>query len=49
MTLVKQLTRKLSPVDFLEGLEDPLRDGGGGKRKRGGEALKRRSKKIKLN
>ncbi|KIJ99806.1 hypothetical protein K443DRAFT_8140 [Laccaria amethystina LaAM-08-1] len=47
MTLVKQLTRKLSPVDFLEGLEDPLRCGG--KRKRGGEVPKRRSKKIKLN
>lgn len=49
MTLVKQITRKLSPVDFLEGLENPLQCTG--KRKRTTEALvlcKRRTK-IKLN
>ncbi|KAJ3505936.1 hypothetical protein NLJ89_g7152 [Agrocybe chaxingu] len=48
MTLVKQVTRKLSPIDFLQGLEDPLQNTG--KRKRGGlDPLRRRSKKIKLN
>ncbi|CAA7263844.1 unnamed protein product [Cyclocybe aegerita] len=48
MTLVKQVTRKLSPIDFLQGLEDPLQNTG--KRKRGcSEPLRRRSKKIKLN
>jgi len=48
MNLVKQITRKLSPIDFLQGLEDPLQNTG--KRKRGAvETIKRRSKKIKLN
>ncbi|KAF8970889.1 hypothetical protein BDZ97DRAFT_1694140 [Flammula alnicola] len=46
MSLVKQITRRLSPIDFLEGLADPLQNAG--KRKRGAESTKRRVK-IKLN
>ena len=40
MSLVKQVTRRLSPIDFLQGLEDPLRNGNSGKRKRGVENKK---------
>ncbi|TFK35170.1 hypothetical protein BDQ12DRAFT_325383 [Crucibulum laeve] len=47
MNLVKKLTRKLSPIDFLQNLEDPLQNNG--KRKRGVDAPKRRIKKLKLN
>ena len=36
MSLVKQVTRRLSPIDFLQGLEDPLRNNNR-KRKRGVE------------
>jgi hypothetical protein len=36
MSLVKQVTRRLSPIDFLQGLEDPLRRNKA-KRKRGVE------------
>jgi len=50
MGLVKRVTKKLSPVDFLKDLEHPLHLQ---KRKRGsgavGEGSKRRTKKIKLN
>ncbi|KAF8152550.1 hypothetical protein B0H34DRAFT_663642 [Crassisporium funariophilum] len=47
MSLIKQVTKRLSPIDFLQGLEDPLQNNG--KRKRGNENIKHRSKKIKLN
>ncbi len=48
MNFLKQVTKKLSPVDFLQGLEDPLQRKG--KRRRGKvEGVKRGSKKIKLN
>jgi hypothetical protein len=51
MGLVKQATRRLSPVDYLQNLEKPVQRVE--KRKRGtgavGESSKRRSKKIKLN
>ncbi|KJA20635.1 hypothetical protein HYPSUDRAFT_141950 [Hypholoma sublateritium FD-334 SS-4] len=46
MALIKQVTKRLSPIDFLQGLEDPLQKAG--KRKRGVETTKRRTK-IKLN
>jgi hypothetical protein len=54
MSLVKQVTRRLSPVDFLQGLEDSLRrknNLSNGKRKRGIEKNKSmgyRNKKIKI-
>ncbi|KIM37392.1 hypothetical protein M413DRAFT_20297 [Hebeloma cylindrosporum] len=47
MTLLKQITRRISPVDFLQGLEDPLQNNG--KRKRGVGVGSGRVKRIKLN
>ena len=47
MTLVKKITRRISPVDFLQGLEDPLQNTG--KRKRGVGTVNGRGKRIKLN
>ncbi|PPR06272.1 hypothetical protein CVT24_000891 [Panaeolus cyanescens] len=48
--LLKQVTRKLSPTDLLQGLEDPLKNSGkSGKRKRGEDKPRNRPKKIKLN
>lgn len=48
MHLVKQVTRRLSPIDFLQGLEDPLRNNG--KRKRGVEnkITRYQNKKLKI-
>lgn len=48
MSLVKQVTRRLSPIDFLQGLEDPLRNNG--KRKRGVEnkTIGYHHKKLKI-
>jgi hypothetical protein len=46
MNFIKQLTRKLSPIDFLEGLEKPLAVTG--KRKSPNDNH-RRTKKLKLN
>ncbi|KDR71862.1 hypothetical protein GALMADRAFT_281689 [Galerina marginata CBS 339.88] len=49
MNLLKQITKRLSPIDFLQGLEDPLQHSG--KRKRRGESIptKRHAKKIRLH
>ncbi|KAF9552856.1 hypothetical protein CPC08DRAFT_822630 [Agrocybe pediades] len=47
MSLIKQVTKRLPPTDFLQGLEDPLQNSG--KRKRRGDVQKNRPKKIKLN
>jgi hypothetical protein len=46
MNFIKRLTRELSPVDFLEGLEKPQQSTG--KRKRSGNESGRRTK-LKLN
>jgi hypothetical protein len=46
MNFIKRLTRELSPVDFLEGLEKPLQPTG--KRKRSANESGRRTK-LKLN
>ena len=51
MSLVKQVTRRLSPVDFLQGLEDSFKRNNNGKRKRGVEKNKTtgyQNKKIKI-
>jgi len=50
MNLLKQVTRKMSPIDFLQNLEKPLQHTG--KRKRrpvAVEGSKKRLKIIKLN
>ena len=51
MSLLKQVTRRLSPLDFLQGIENSLQNNG--KRKRGVEnktvVTRPRTKKIKLN
>ena len=50
MSLMKQVTRRLSPIDFLQGLEDSLKNKNG-KRKRGVEKNKTtryQNKKIKI-
>ena len=47
MALVKQITRRISPVDILQGLEGPLQNSG--KRKRGVGTVNGRGKRIKLN
>ncbi|KAH9475550.1 hypothetical protein JR316_0012665 [Psilocybe cubensis] len=59
MSLIKQITRRMSPIDFLQGLQDPLQNSGRtGKRKRrvdlgsSSQAASRAtgsSKKLKLN
>ncbi len=46
MALVKQITKRLLPIDFLQGLENPLPKAG--KRKRGVETTKKHTK-IELN
>lgn len=54
MSLVKQVTRRLSPIDFLQGLEDSLlkrKNNNNGKRKRGVEKninTGYRNKKFKI-
>ena len=46
MDLIKQITRKLSPVDFLDRLGRPQQTTG--KRKKGSSEPRKRTKKIKL-
>jgi hypothetical protein len=51
MSLVKQVTRRLSPIDFLQGLEDSLlKRNNNGKRKRGVEknCIGYQNKKLKI-
>jgi len=50
MSLVKQVTRKLPPIDFLQRLEDPSQKEG--KRKRGADntrTTRYQTKKLRLN
>src|SRR5271155_5867687 len=49
MSLLKQVTRRLSPIDFLQGLEDPLQNNGKRKRGVGYRTTRYLNKKIKLN
>jgi hypothetical protein len=49
MSLVKQITRRLSPEDFLQGLEDPLQNNGKRKRSVENRTTRHWTKKIKLN
>ena len=49
MSLLKQVTRRLSPIDFLQGLEDPLQNNGKRKRGVGYKTTRYQNKKIKLN
>lgn len=50
MELIKQLTKKMSPVDYLQVLQDPLLKDGAKKRKRvAGETVREGSgKKVKI-
>jgi DNA gyrase/topoisomerase IV subunit B len=53
MELIKQLTRKMSPVDYLHVLQDPLLKEGAKKRKRkdgedGGSGKKAKKVKLKI-
>ena len=52
MELIKQLTRKMSPVDYLQVLQDPLLKEGAKKRKRkdveDGSGSGKKAKKVRL-
>jgi len=48
MSLVKQVTRRLSPLDFLQGLEDPLRKNGKRKRAAENKTTRYQNKKLKI-
>ena len=47
MELIKQLTRKMSPVDYLQVLQDPLLKEGAKKRRRKDEEVGGSGKKVK--